>query len=196
MLERKIRNMKFLLFSEMRSGIKRRNINDCRKLPKKFLSTLTDESRYNLIRGLSSLSSLLGVISPSFIVVRSFRTLRFSGVVYSFWFISHFICFCFLVLWMRLAMICSIFLFLHSGMWLEIEEETDSGENPRSHELEHHDHHRLSDRLVNKLGKQILHSMQHNITVFHRDQPTAPQPGPEAHLPLLKACQGSYPGEG
>lgn len=32
--------------------------------------------------------------------------------------------------------------------------------------------------------------------LFHRNQHTVLQPGPEAHLPLLKACQESHPGEG
>lgn len=39
----------------------------------------------------------------------------------------------------------------------------------------------------------IFHAAQY---LFHRNQHTVLQPGPEAHLPLLKACQESPPGEG
>lgn len=51
---------------------------------------------------------------------------------------------------MRTAVVCYIFLFLHSGLWLEKEEETESGKNPRSLE---HDSHGLSEKTPERTGK-------------------------------------------
>lgn len=63
--------MKFLPFSKLRTGIKRENCKN------NFLSTLHDESRYNLIWGLPSLSPPPGVISRP----PSIRTLCISRVL-------------------------------------------------------------------------------------------------------------------
>lgn len=83
-----------------------------------------------------------------------------SGAECSFGFISHFRCFCFLVLWMRFSTPCYISLFPQSEMWLWIK--TEPGKNPEkprawaSWQLQ-------PLRLGDKLGKPTLYSMQPRI---------------------------------